>query len=175
MLNTILLVVGIIFGLILIIAAFLPKQSIITQSVDIQSGIQKTFDYVKHINNQHHYNKWVMADPNADFQTSGTDGQVGFILSWNSQNSNVGEGEQEILAINENQHIQIEIRFKRPFSGTSYQNITFQSLNEASTKVTITFESTSKYPYNLLSALMSNVLKKDMGVTLGNLKDLLES
>jgi len=175
MLNTILIVVGIIFGLILLIAAFLPKNSIITQSIQIQKDKKTVFDFVKHINNQHQYNKWVMADPNADFQTSGEDGKIGFILSWNSKNSNVGEGEQEIMELNDNQHIKIEIRFKRPFSGTSYQNITFQSPTETSTEISMTFESTSKYPYNLMSALMKGVLQKDMGITLGNLKTILES
>lgn len=175
MLNTILAIVGIIFGLILIIAAILPKKSIITQSIEIHCDTNKAFEYVKHSNNQHHYNKWVMADPNAEFKTSGVDGQVGSILYWNSQHSNVGEGEQEILELIENQNIKIEIRFKRPFSGTSYQNIYFKELSNQTTQIEMTFESTSKYPYNLLSALMANVLKKDMGITLNNLKVVLES
>ena len=175
MLNTILIVAGIIFGLILMIAAFLPKNTIITESIVIQKDQSTVFNFVKQINNQHQYNKWVMADPNADFQTFGEDGHVGFILSWNSTNSNVGEGEQEIIEISDNQHIKIEIRFKRPFSGTSYQNITFLTPTDSSTEVKMTFESSAKYPYNLMSALMKGVLKKDMGITLGNLKNVLES
>ncbi len=174
MLNTILIVVGIIFAVILIIAAFLPKNTVITESVEINNDLSTVFNFVKTINNQHQYNKWVMADPNAEFNTHGTDGTVGFILSWNSKNNNVGEGEQEILEITENKHIKIEIRFKRPFSGTSYQNITFNSNSEKSTSVEMTFESSSKYPYNLMSALMKSVLKKDMGITLNNLKNILE-
>ena len=45
---------------------------------------------------------------------SGTDGQVGFIYSWDSQNKNVGAGEQEITGIEEGHKIDFELRFKRP-------------------------------------------------------------
>ncbi len=174
MLNTILIIIGIIFAIILIAAAILPKKTTIVADILIEKTVSTVFDYVKFQNNQHHYNKWVMADPNAEFKNSGTDATVGFKLYWNSKNNNVGEGEQEIIEIVDQQKIVNEIRFIRPFSGTSLSTMSLNENNENNTKVSLTFESVAKYPYNLMSALMSSVLKKDMGITLQNLKTNLE-
>ncbi len=174
MLNTILIVIGIIFAIILIAAAILPKKTTIVADILIEKPVSTVFDYVKFQNNQHHYNKWVMADPNAEFKNSGTDATVGFKLYWNSKNNNVGEGEQELIEIVDQQKIVNEIRFIRPFSGTSLSTMSLNENNENNTKVSLTFESVAKYPYNLMSALMSSVLKKDMDITLNNLKTNLE-
>ncbi len=174
MLNTILIIIGIIFAIILIAAAILPKKTTIVTDILIEKPVSTVFDYVKFQNNQHHYNKWVMADPNAEFKNTGTDATVGFKLYWNSKNNNVGEGEQEIIEIVDQQKIVNEIRFIRPFSGTSLSTMSLNENNTNNTKVSLTFESVAKYPYNLMSALMSSVLKKDMGITLQNLKTNLE-
>jgi len=174
MLNTILIIIGIVSAIILIAAAILPKKTTIIADILIEKSVSTVFDYVKFQNNQHHYNKWVMADPNAEFKNTGTDATVGFKLYWNSKNNNVGEGEQEIIEIVDQQKIVNEIRFIRPFSGTSLSTMSLNEINENNTKVSLTFESVAKYPYNLMSALMSSVLKKDMGITLQNLKTNLE-
>lgn len=174
MLNTILIIIGIVSAIILIAAAILPKKTTIIADILIEKSVSIVFDYVKFQNNQHHYNKWVMADPNAEFKNTGTDATVGFKLYWNSKNNNVGEGEQEIIEIVDQQKIVNEIRFIRPFSGTSLSTMSLNENNTNNTKVSLTFESVAKYPYNLMSALMSSVLKKDMGITLQNLKTNLE-
>lgn len=174
MLNTILIVTGIIFTIILLAAAILPKKTTIVSEITLQQPVTIVFDYLKFMNNQHQYNKWVMADPTAEFKNTGTDGTVGFKLYWNSKNNNVGEGEQEIMEIVDQQKIVHEIRFERPFKGTSTSTMSLNEINEKNTKVSLTFESVSKYPYNLMSALMSSVLKKDMGITLNNLKSIFE-
>ena len=170
MLNTILIIIGIIFAIILIAAAILPKKTTIIAEITIEKPIAIIFDYVKYLNNQHHYNKWVMADPAAEFKNTGTDATVGYTLYWNSKNNNVGEGEQEIIEIVDQQKIAYEIRFERPFKGTSNSTISLNKSSENSTIVSLTFESVSKYPYNLMSALMSSMLKKDMQQTLTNLQ-----
>ncbi len=174
MLNTILIIIGIVSAIILIAAAILPKKTTIIADILIEKSVSTVFDYVKFQNNQHNYNKWVMADPNAEFKNTGTDATVGFKLYWNSKNNNVGEGEQEIIEIVDQQKIVNEIRFIRPFSGTSLSTMSLNENNTNNTKVSLTFESVAKYPYNLMSALMSSVLKKDMGITLQNLKTNLE-
>lgn len=174
MLNTILIVIGIIFAIILVAAAILPKKTTIVSEINIEKPVSTVFDYVKYLNNQHHYNKWVMADPSAEFKNTGTDATVGYKLYWNSKNNNVGEGEQEITEIVDQQKIAYEIRFERPFKGTSNSIISVNQVNENSTAVTMTFESVSKYPYNLMSAIMSSMLKKDMQQTLTNLQGVLK-
>lgn len=174
MLQTALIIVGCFFALILIVAIIMPKKSVIVADIDIHASKNKVFDYIKHMKNQKHFNKWVMADPNSEMVYTGEDAQVGFKVYWNSKNNNVGEGEQEIKEIVEGEKFLVEIRFVRPMQGTSYNITTTKEVAENTTNVCMTFESTSKIPFNIMSAMFAPMLKRDMLETLGNLKNLLE-
>ena len=174
MLSTIFTIVGSVFALILLLALIMPKKSTIIADIDIELGKDQVFEYVKHMTNQKYFNKWVMADPNSEMVYTGEDAKVGFKVYWNSKNNNVGEGEQEIIEIVEGEKIKVEIRFVRPMQGTSYSTTTTTMKSENLTNVNLTFESTSKIPFNVMSALFVPMLRKDMNQTLSNLKALLE-
>ncbi len=60
---TILLVAAGIIALLLIIALLTKKEYNVQREISINAPLQKVFDYLKHIKNQDHYNKWVMVDP----------------------------------------------------------------------------------------------------------------
>ncbi len=49
---------------------------------------------------------------------TGTDGTPGFIYAWDG-NKEAGEGAQEIKSVNENERVDIEVRFIRPFQNTA--------------------------------------------------------
>ncbi len=174
MLSTIFTIVGSVFALILLLALIMPKKSTIIADIDIELGKDQVFEYVKHMTNQKYFNKWVMADPNSEMVYTGEDAKVGFKVYWNSKNNNVGEGEQEIIEIVEGEKMKVEIRFVRPMQGTSYSTTTTTMKSENLTNVNLTFESTSKMPFNVMSVLFVPMLRKDMNQTLSNLKALLE-
>ena len=46
---------------------------------------------------------------------SGEDGIVGYFSAWESNNPEVGKGEQEIVSITPGQRINYELRFIEPF------------------------------------------------------------
>ena len=89
------------------------KAIIVAISVDGCKGTeepgQEVYDYLKFLNNMKYYNKWVMADPNAKMTTKGTDGTVGFISAWDSENKQVGKGEEEIIKLVDGESIDFEI------------------------------------------------------------------
>ncbi len=169
-------IIGTIVGLILLLliaALFIKKETIIEREVTINKNKETVFDYVKHINNMDKYSVWNMTDPNSKKEYKGTDGTVGYIYKWDSENKSVGAGEQEIKKIANGERIDMELRFKRPFEGIS-QTYMSTTANGAQTKVKWAFMSVSKYPMNLMSAMMAGTLGKAMETSLGNLKKILE-
>jgi hypothetical protein len=94
-LITILLVVASFIALLLIIALFMKRDHFVKREIIINAPRQKVFDYLKLLENQEKFNKWAMADPGRNREVRGTDGTVGFTISWNGDKS-VGEGGKEI-------------------------------------------------------------------------------
>ena len=70
----------------------------IEKSVEIRKPSSEVFNYLKYTRNQDNFSVWNMADPDMKKEQSGTDGEVGFLYRWDSQNKNVGAGEQEITS-----------------------------------------------------------------------------
>ncbi|MBA3680919.1 MAG: SRPBCC family protein [Bacteroidetes bacterium] len=174
--NILIIVIGSIVGLIivlLIVALFVKKESIIEREIIVNKPRAEVFNYVKHIKEQDKYNKWVMADPNMKKEYKGTDGAVGFIYAWDSDNKG-GKGEQEIKNLVEGERVDLEIRFEKPFKAVSTSSIQTQTVSDTQTKVKWTFKSNSKYPINLMSALFEGMLGKDLNISLNNLKAILE-
>ena len=174
-LYIILAIVAAIIVLLLIIALFIKKEYTISREVTINKSSQEVFNYVKFIKNQDHFNKWVMADPNMKKVFTSTDGTIGFIYAWDSEDKNAGKGEQEIAGLSENKSIETVIRFEKPFEGTSYVKMTLDSLSENQTHVTWQMTGESKYPMNFMNLFMDSLLGNDMNTSLATLKNIIES
>lgn len=172
--KRILSILIIVVALVLIIAAFLPKTMHITAETTINAPQSQVWDYVKLLANQENYSVRVMADPNIQLSYSGTDGTVGFTQTWKSEMSNVGAGEQEIIALEEGSSYQVEIRFAEPLSGSNYATTTLQTVNSNQTRVTTTFEGLCPWPMNIFSFIIVPQLRQDMQQTLNNLKAEIE-
>lgn len=170
-----LIIIVSIIALLLLAAAIMKKEMSLSSEIIINRSQADVFNYIKHIKNQEYYSKWVMADPNSKITYTGVDGTVGFKAAWNSQMKNVGVGEQKITKITDGVGYDVILRFEKPFKGISYANATTQKLTDNQTKVITTFSSTTPFPMNLMSAMMKNMLLKDMNENSSNLKKVLES
>ncbi len=173
-LLSILFIIAGIIALILLVALFVKKDFRLEKQVIIQKPKQEVFDYLKLIRNQEHYSVWVMKDPKINIVYTGTDGKVGFISSWTSDDKNVGVGAQEIIELKEGESIKMEIRFQKPFKGTNYANTTVSTVDGGNTKVSTVFTGKSKYPMNIMNLFMDKLLGKDMQQNFENLKANLE-
>ncbi len=165
-----------IVAILLIVAIFIKKEYAVEREVTINKPLADVFAYVKNIKNQNYYSVWNMKDPNSKQEFKGTDGTVGFIASWDSQNDEVGQGEQEIKNIVEGSRIDMELRFTRPFKATDNGYLITESINENQTKVKWGFTGKMDYPMNLMLVLMDmeGMIGKDMQEGLSNLKSILE-
>jgi hypothetical protein len=108
---------------------------------------------------------------------TGVDGTIGFVAAWDSNNKQVGKGEQEIKELIAEQKIVYEVRFIKPFEGTSQCYLLTQAINETQTSVKWGFVGKNKYPFNLVFALLGfeKALGADIQESLANLKTAVEN
>lgn len=163
-------------ALVLIVALFVDKHYTIEQEIHIQKSNSDVFDFVKQMRNQNQYNKWVMLDPNVRLDYIGTDGTEGFICRWNSDLKQAGQGEQTIKRVVPGSQVDYEIRFIKPFDGFASAFIKTNEAGLDSTKVKWSFSSSMKYPMNIMIPIfgMKEMLRKDLAISLNNLKSILE-
>ncbi len=176
MLKKILIGVAVVVSLPLIIALFTKKDYSLEREIIIAKPRQEVFNYIKLLKNQDHYSKWVMMDPKSRKTYKGTDGEVGFAAAWDSDNKNVGQGEQTISNIVDGQRMDLDLHFIKPFDGRAKAYMITESVSETQTKVKWGFSSSMKYPLNfmLLVMNMEKMLGDDISEGLGNLKKELE-
>ena len=174
--KNILIVLAIIIAIPLITALFIDKDYAIEREIVINKPNKEVFDYIKFLKNQNNYSIWAMKDPNMKKDFKGTDGTVGFISAWESDNKEVGKGEQEITTIVEGERIDTKIRFKVPFEAQDDAYMATTAIDSASTKVVWGFKGSFPYPMNLMKLMfdMEKEVGNDLGTGLENLKVLLE-
>lgn len=161
-------------AILLIIAAFLPKEFELKAETTINAPQLQVWNYVKFLANQENYSVRVMADPQVKLTYSGTDGTIGFRQTRDSQMRNVGAGEQEIIAMQEWLSYDVEIRFTRPMKATNYARTMLESVGEKQTKVTNTFRGANPRPMNLMSMIFIGQIRSDMQKNMDNLKAIIE-
>lgn len=166
-----------IIALLLIVALFAPKSYDVQRETIINAPKAEVFEYIKYLKNQDNYSKWATMDENMESTFSGTDGTVGFISAWKSENPDVGEGEQEITAITEGEKIEYELRFISPFESISPAFITTESTGENMTKVVWGFSGNMDFPMNLILVMMDfeQMIGDDLQYGLDKLKEILEN
>lgn len=172
----ILFVLAAVILILLIIAASTSNEYTIERTIIINKPKQTVFDYVKYLKNANHYNKWVMADPNLGKTYTGIDGVTGFISAWDSDMKQVGKGEQEIIDVKEGERVDYEIRFEKPFRGTSFAHISTEAVSDNQTKVKWVFNGIRNFTMKIFHLLfnLKKVLGKDLAASLLNLKTVLE-
>jgi len=173
---TILLTVLIILAIPFLIALFSAKQYSIVRSIAINKSHSEVFDYCKLLQNGEKYNKWMMTDPGMKKTLTGIDGTVGFIYAWESDNKQVGKGEQEITQIIDSKKIGHEVRFIKPFEGKAHTYMEVTPLPENQTQLTWGFTGDLNYLMRVMHMLLNlkKVLTKDIDTSLLQLKHALE-
>ena len=175
-LTTILIGVASFFALWLGLALLMKTEYTVSRSIIIQKPLETVFSYLKLLKNQDNFSVWAKMDPNMTKTYKGTDGQVGFIAAWDSENPEVGKGEQEIVNIVDNERIDIKLRFKEPFEAEDDAYFVTEAVDSTHTKVKWGFKGYMDYPSNLM--LLAYDIEKELGgalqTGLEDLKKVLE-
>jgi hypothetical protein len=175
-LTIIIIISAIIIILPLLAALFTVKNYSVQREVRINKPKKKVFDYIRSLKNQDNFSKWAQIDPQMKKSYTGADGEVGFISAWESNDKNVGKGEQEIKKITEGERIDFEVRFIKPFKSVSPAFMTTERISDDQTLVKWGFSGHMKYPMNLMLLFMNmeKMIGNDLQTGLTNLKNALE-
>lgn len=157
----------------LIIALFVDRDYTVERQITIDKPEAQVFDYIKFIRNQNKFSVWSNMDPNMKQEFRGTDGTVGFVSAWDSKESGVGKGEQEIVSIRDGERIDFQLRFIKPFESTAKAYMSTDG-NGNQTTVTWGFNGSSAYPMNFMNLFMGSMIGNDLQQGLANLKEILE-
>lgn len=161
--------------ILIVLAVVAPKNYHVKRSIIIRKPLPEVFEYLKYIRNQDQWSPWKQKDPNMTQTSEGIDGQVGFVNRWEG-NKEVGIGEQEIVRITENDRIESQLRFYKPWKSESDAYIVVKVVDETRTEVIWGFSGVNKVPANVFMLFynMDKAVGKDFEQGLLNLKDLLE-
>ena len=172
----ILAVIAVLLTIPLVMATFTKDEYTIERNVVINKPVQDVFGYIKYLKNQSHYSKWVMMDPNARMTYTGTDGTVGFVSAWDSDNKNVGQGSQTITAIDEGKRMDLDIHFIKPFDCHSTAYLATEAVGANQTKVSWVFNGKMNYMMKVMHIFMNfqKMIGDDLQTGLTNLKGVLE-
>ncbi len=173
--NILLYVILAIVAIIVILAVIAPKNYHVNRSIVINKPHPEVFNYLKFIRNQDHWSPWKKKDPNMKQESVGTDGEVGFINKWEG-NKEVGSGEQELKRIVENDVVESQLRFFKPWKSKSDAYIKVNKVDENNTEVLWGFSGVSKVPSNVFMLFfnMDKAVGKDFEEGLASLKMILE-
>ena len=165
-----------ILALIIILNFIAPKRFDLNRSIEIQAPVAKVYNYLKYIKNQDDWSPWKKKDPDMEQEFEGTDGEIGFISRWKG-NKEVGEGEQELKYLSENESVLSELRFFKPWKSQSDAYLHLKALNEDTTRVIWGFSGLNKFPFNIFMLFfsMEKSVGKDFNEGLSSLKQILES
>ena len=172
--KRILIGVAILIAVPLIVGLFVRTDFAVEREVIINKPKDDVFNYVRYLRNHDNFSKWASMDPQMKKDYRGTDGTVGFVSVWESENQDVGKGEQEIKKIIEGERIDVEIRMRSPFKSTDPAYMTTESIGDGQTRVKSGYLGKMNYPTNVLCPFIAEKIGKDMQTGLTNLKAVLE-
>ncbi len=173
-----LLIIIVVIGAVFAILVFsIDENFAVERQVTVNRPNDMVFDYIKMIKNQDNYSVWQAMDPDMEKSYSGTDGNVGFVASWKSDNPDVGSGEQEIKKIVPGERIDMELRFKEPWESKSDAYMTTTAVNDSVTTVTWGFTGSMPAPWNvmLLFMDMEAAVGNDFQTGLDKMKEIVEA
>ncbi|HUC82874.1 MAG TPA: SRPBCC family protein [Flavisolibacter sp.] len=175
-LKRLLFVILLLIAVALITALFVKQEMHAEREVIINKPKAEVYDYVKYLKNQNDYSKWGTMDPAMKKEFRGTDGTVGFVSAWESENGEVGKGEQEITAINPGERIEYELRFIEPMESKAAAYMTLDAVSANQTKVKWGFNGKMNYPFNIMRLFMDmdKMIGDDFAAGLDKLKGKLE-
>ena len=176
MLKKVLIGLVAIVAIVLVAAAFMPKEISYSQSIQIDASPSQVWQFTSNLEGLDKWSPWNAKDPEMDQEFSGTSGEVGSKQCWDSENKEVGKGCQEITESEENKHLGTALSFERPRESTGSASIDLEPKDDG-TEVTWSMNGPMPWPSNifLLMMDMEKMMGKEWNQGLTKLKELSEN
>jgi uncharacterized protein YndB with AHSA1/START domain len=173
MLKKIAILVAVVIGAILILAATKPNTFHAERTTSIKAPAEKIFPLINDFHNWPAWSPYEKLDPNMKRTLSGAPGGKGAVYEW-AGNSEAGVGRMEILDSTPGK-ITIKLDFIKPFEGHNIAEFTLEPQAD-STIVTWSLSGPSPYFLKLMTVFMNldKAIGKDFESGLANLKAVAE-
>ncbi len=171
------IVVYIILGLIallLLVAAFLPKNYNVEKSTIIKKSVADVMNRVGNLNSYSQWNPWQQSDPTARPIITGTPNTPGHKYAWEGKKVGVGS-----LTLNslDNRHIHFDLEFLKPFKSKAKDNWLFEHWGDGN-ETKVTWQNSGEFPWpmaRLMGPMITKSLHRQFETGLKNLKKMCES
>ncbi len=162
-------------GLLVLVGVILPSKTHLERSIELTVSKSAAFEYLNNIRNFNNWSPWHGIDPDTRYEFTGPRSGVGAKMRWDSDNSNVGKGTQEIVNSVPDSRVDIALAFEG--MGTASASYILRD-GEQGANVTWAYE--GDHGWNLISRYMGFfMLETFLGPMyeegLGNLKQILEA
>ncbi len=152
-LKTIFIILLALVGIILVLGLLGKKEYRVERSLVIPASASVVYANVSDLNNHAKWSPWREMDPDMKEEVTGEPGSVGQKASWSSNNGNVGNGSQEIIALGKDKMVRTALVFTSPWESTSTG--TFDLVEEnGGTKVVWGVEGENAFMMRVMSMFM---------------------
>ncbi len=139
-----------------VIALFLKKEYHVQRQIILDKPQKDVFNYLKYLQNHEAFSPWSEFDPNMKRTFTGTDGEIGYTLRWESEHKKVGIGEQEISNIIPENRLEYKFRFYAPFKALKDEaHFQLSEIENSKTKIVWAYDGKLDYPGNLIGLFMN--------------------
>lgn len=164
---------GIVVVLVLIVAVLsfiAPTHTHVERSVTIDAPMELVWANVNNFESMEAWSPWKDRDPEQVTTIEGEDGTVGAVYTWKG-NAEVGEGSQEITAIEEGK-IVTHLHFLMPFEAEADASVVLEE-SDSGTVVTWNYDADAPRPMNVMGLMydMDAMLGADYMVGLEKLEN----
>lgn len=168
-------IIGGLLALILIVAAVVGTKWTLNRSIKINAPVDKVWEFTSTLHGMNKWSPWLDLDPAMKQSYTGEDGKPGATYAWESDNKNVGAGNQSITKVTPKQQFDMRINFIKPFKGVADGWVKLQPDGNA-TIVTWGIDSSTPYPMNIIKVfgIIEKNLNKSFDSGLNKLKSLSE-
>ncbi len=164
--------VGAVVGLLFIVGLILPSKIHVERSTTIAAPKSAVFAVLNSLREFNKWSPWAKRDPQTTYEFSGPESGVGAHMAWKSKS--MGDGTQEIIAVESDQRITVALDFGEMGKATAYYAL---QPDESGTAVTWGFDEDvgMNFVGRYFGLVMDNMLGKDYEDGLASLKALLET
>jgi hypothetical protein len=175
MLFQIILVVAVLVAAFLMIVSLQPNDFRMSRSIIINANQAVIFPYINNLHKWDDWSPWAKLDPDCKNEFEGPDAGVGAVFKWEG-NKKVGKGIMTIIESNQNELVQIQLEFLKPFKATNLAQFTLRpELNE--THVTWSMFGKNSLIGKVISLVMNceDMVGKQFDQGLATIKSLAEA
>ena len=178
--SKLLKILGIFAGVIILLMGFgfmLPGQAHVEREILIAANPEEVFPYIGDFHAWKDWSPWAKMDPAAEFSLSGQG--LGQRMEWNSENPDVGQGAQEVIAFEAPGMMQTHLEFEGQGLADATFNlqprkegtlVTWSLDANLSEKTPLLFKPISNY----FAVMMDSMVGPQYEIGLNSLKSLVE-